>query len=204
MCDAHLADIPFHAMYLQSCSSGTCPRVHRVSGPAVITPSRCVRRPSVSLPPWRLVASKQNEFLCISAQFTALSTKNAGVFFNCLCKIALLCFSKRAHAGIIITIYLTSSCQSATVTLLLSLSPFVSVTLSLTLHGGVNQHPSGSASTRAHYFRGNTVPEMRTNRLRQIKVGFEKNVACQRPRPMPAASLGFYRFSNHYTIIYVP
>lgn len=72
----------------------------------------------------------------------------------------------------------TSSCQSATVTLLLSLSPFVSVTLSLTLHGGMNQHPSGSVSTRAHYFRGNTVPEMWTNRLRQINVGLEKNVPC--------------------------
>lgn len=56
-----------------------------------------------------------------------------------------------------------SSCQSATVTLLLSLSTFLSVTLSLAPRGGMNEHPPGSVSIGAHYFRGIMVSEIWTN-----------------------------------------
>lgn len=44
---------PFTCPICRAAVKTACPRLHRASNPAVITPSRCVDGPSVSLPPWR-------------------------------------------------------------------------------------------------------------------------------------------------------
>lgn len=69
---------PFTCPICRAAVKTACPRLHRASHPAVITPSRCVDGPSVSLPPWR---TNRTFFPAVSAQFTGLSTKCAVFYY---------------------------------------------------------------------------------------------------------------------------
>lgn len=95
---------PFTRRICRAAVKTACPRLHRASNPAVITPSRCVGCPSVSLPPWHLVVNKYNGFLLFhpnlqvhppNVQFFTVFTKDYNPFFNVtpyICKLTRIWF----------------------------------------------------------------------------------------------------------------